>query len=159
MEKLCGRQWSPVSLNGPPRKGKLGIDVSRLRLTLFRRFPAISGFRVEWRTSKEPEKRIEKMWLREETKEVGPDGKPKLIDKEEVKRNHDRKYIVAIGEYMIGGDGYTVFKNQKLILNGENGQSKSTLIRKFLLGERDILISSGTSEPCLRCSLRQQGFA
>ncbi|KAG2140515.1 Metallo-dependent phosphatase [Suillus bovinus] len=127
------------------------------------RFPAISGFRVEWRTSKESGKRIEKMWLREETKQVGPDGKPKLIDKEEIKRNHDRKYIVTVGEYMTqGGDGYTVLEQQKLILNGENGQPKSTLIRKFLLGKRDTLISSGTSEtsePCLRCSLCQQGFA
>lgn len=99
------------------------------------RFPAISGFRVEWRTSMEPEKRIEKMWLRQETKDVGPDGKPKLIDKEEIKRNHDRKYIVTVGEYMTqGGDGYAVLMKQKLILNGENGQSKSALTRKFLLG-------------------------
>ena len=99
---------------------------------------------MEWRTSKEPGKRVEKMWLREETKEVGPDGRPKSIDKEEIKRNHDRKYIVAVGEYMAqGGDGYTVFKEQKLILNGEHGQSKSMLIRKFLLGELETLISSG----------------
>ena len=92
---------------------------------------------MEWRACKDSGQRIEKMWLREET-EVGPDGKPKLIDKEEIKRNHDRKYTVAIGEYMSkGGDGYTVLKEQRLILNGENGQPMSALIRKFLLGERD----------------------
>lgn len=100
------------------------------------------------------------MWLREETKKVGPDGKPTLVDKEEIKRGHDRKYIVAVGEYMTqGGDGYTILQKQNLILNGENGQSKSMLIRKFLLGKRNTRISLSNAKLCVRCSLRQQGLA
>ncbi|EIW81814.1 Metallo-dependent phosphatase [Coniophora puteana RWD-64-598 SS2] len=101
------------------------------------RFPAISGFRVEWKSSNESGNRVQGIWLQEESKEVGPDGKLKLVDKEEIRRTSDRKYLISVGEYMAqGGDGYDVLKDQKLIIDGENGQSKSTLIRKFLLGKR-----------------------
>ncbi|KAF8840348.1 Metallo-dependent phosphatase [Paxillus ammoniavirescens] len=99
------------------------------------RFPAVSGFRVSWDSSRAGGSRVLGIWLQEESKEVGDDGKPKVVDKEEVLRTSDRKYVIMVGQYMAeGGDGYDVLKSQKVILGEENGQSKSALIRKFLLG-------------------------
>ncbi|THU95171.1 Metallo-dependent phosphatase [Dendrothele bispora CBS 962.96] len=98
------------------------------------RFPAISGFRVTWDSSKPAGQRVLGIWLLDESKEVGKDGKPILVDKEEVLRSSSRKYLIMAGEYMVqGGDGYDALKGQKFILTAENGQSKSALFRKFLL--------------------------
>ncbi|THU84298.1 Metallo-dependent phosphatase [Dendrothele bispora CBS 962.96] len=103
------------------------------------RFPAISGFRVTWDSSKPAGQRVLGIWLLDESKEVGKDGKPILVDKEEVLRSSSRKYLIMAGEYMVqGGDGYDALKGQKFILTAENGQSKSALIRKFLLGAQFV---------------------
>lgn len=41
-----------------------------------------------------------------------------------------------VGEYMVkGGDGYEILKGKKLVIPAENGQPKSALIRKYLLGK------------------------
>lgn len=105
--------------------------------TFVRCFPAISGFRVEWRSSKPSGTRVEKMWLRKETNEAGPDGRPMLIDAEEITASHDRKYMVAVGEYMAtGGDGYEILTRQKVIVDKEAGKPKVALIQEFLLGLR-----------------------
>jgi len=40
------------------------------------------------------------------------------------------------GNYLAsGGDGYDIFKSQKVVLNEENGKLKSALVRQFLLGK------------------------
>ena len=73
--------------------------------------------------------------LNESDGKLGPDGKPVLVDKEEVLRTSTRKYLIMCREYMYqGGDGYDVLKGKKLVITGENGQPMSALIRKFLLG-------------------------
>jgi 5'-nucleotidase len=66
---------------------------------------------------------------------LGPDGKPVLVDKEEVLRASTRKYLIMCGEYMWqGGDGYDALKGKKAVITSENGQSMCALVRKFLLG-------------------------
>jgi 5'-nucleotidase len=101
-----------------------------------RRFPAISGLRVSWDSRKPGGQRVLGVWLLAESKQIGADGKPILVDKEEVLRTSTRKYLIMCGEYMVqGGDGYDVLKGKKLVITAENGQSKGALIRKFLLGE------------------------
>ncbi|KIK95089.1 hypothetical protein PAXRUDRAFT_407850 [Paxillus rubicundulus Ve08.2h10] len=112
------------------------------------RFPAISGFRVSWDSRRKGGSRVLKIWLQEESKEVGEDGKPKVVDKEEVLRTSKRKYVIMVGQYMAeGGDGYDVLTRQKVILGEENGQSKSALIRKFLLGAQYLTKMAQTTEP------------
>ena len=85
--------------------------------------------------------------LEESDGKLGPDGKPAIVDKEEVLRtNTERKYLIMCGEYMwTGGDGYDVLKGKKLVIAAENGQPKTTLIRKFLLGALGIFRRRRTS--------------
>ncbi|EIN11144.1 Metallo-dependent phosphatase [Punctularia strigosozonata HHB-11173 SS5] len=98
------------------------------------RFPALSGLRVTFDSRKPAGQRVLGVWLLAENK-VRADGTPELVDKEEVLRTSKRKYLIMCGEYMVqGGDGYDVLKGRPLPIPAENGQSKSALIRKFLLG-------------------------
>ncbi|TFK22405.1 Metallo-dependent phosphatase [Coprinopsis marcescibilis] len=99
------------------------------------RFPQISGFRVEWDHGKPPGERVSGIWLLSESSQVGADGVPVLVDLEPVTRASTRKYLIVTGEYLTqGGDGYDALKDGKLVINGENGQSKSQLLRKYLAG-------------------------
>ncbi|KAJ3538174.1 hypothetical protein NM688_g6557 [Phlebia brevispora] len=98
------------------------------------RFPALSGLRVTFDSSREAGDRVLGVWLLDSTK-VGPDGKPELVDKEKVLRTSMRKYLIMCGEYMAqGGDGYDALKGKKLVIPAENGEPKSALIRDFLSG-------------------------
>ncbi|EAU80500.2 hypothetical protein CC1G_11855 [Coprinopsis cinerea okayama7 len=99
------------------------------------RFPSIAGFRVEWDSRREPGQRVLGIWLLEESSQLTPNGTPILVDKEPVARSSDRKYLIVTGEYLAnGGDGYTMLKDQKLVINAENGQPKNQLVKKFLGG-------------------------
>lgn len=100
------------------------------------RFPAVSGLRVKWDSSKAPNQRVLEVWLTKESeRELGPNERPINVDKEQVLRTSTRKYLIMCGEYMAkGGDGYDVLMGKKQVITGENGQSKSALIRKCLLG-------------------------
>ncbi|KAJ7854667.1 Metallo-dependent phosphatase [Mycena olivaceomarginata] len=99
-------------------------------------FPAISGFRVSWDSRKPAGNRVLGIWLLGDSDgKLGPDGKPVLVDKEEVLRTSTRKYLIMCREYMYeGGDGYNVLKGKKLVITSKNGQTMCALIRKFLLG-------------------------
>ncbi len=100
-----------------------------------RRFPALSGLRITWDSRKPAGQRVLGIWLLGDSTKVGADGKPELVDQEAVLRTSTRKYLIMCGEYMSqGGDGYDAFKGKKLVIPGENGQSMSALVRKFLLG-------------------------
>ncbi|TFK74392.1 Metallo-dependent phosphatase [Pluteus cervinus] len=115
------------------------------------RFPAISGFRVEWKSSIElksgelyPPPRVQKIWLQRESK--GPDGKPKLVE-EEIQNTLERTYIISIPEFMLNkGDGYD-FSGQKLILSGEHGKPKTTLISQFLRGAHYVTKALKLNDP------------
>lgn len=99
------------------------------------RFIAISGLRVEWDSRRPAGERVVTVWLTQESDQRGENGRPATIDKEQVLRTSTRKYLIMAGEYMAqGGDGYDVLKDMKQAIGAENGQSKSALIRKFLLG-------------------------
>ncbi|KAJ7270316.1 Metallo-dependent phosphatase [Mycena rebaudengoi] len=100
------------------------------------RFPSISGLRVSWDSRKSAGNRVLGIWLLHEFDgKLGPDGKPVLVDKEEVLRTSTRKYLIMCREYMWqGGDGYDALKGKKPVITSENGQSMCALVRKFLLG-------------------------
>jgi 5'-nucleotidase len=65
-----------------------------------------------------------------------------LIDIEEVKRTKDgRKYSIITREYMAQGhDGYDALKDQKYLIDDESGQVMSTIVRKYLLGQFEIIL-------------------
>lgn len=59
-----------------------------------------------------------------------------LMDYEEVKRSSERKYAIITREYMAEGhDGFDCLKNQKMLIDDEQGQMMSTIVRKYLLGK------------------------
>ncbi|KAF8145139.1 Metallo-dependent phosphatase-like protein, partial [Mycena galopus ATCC 62051] len=104
------------------------------------RFPAISGLRVSWDSRKPAGSRVLGIWLLNESDgKLGQDGKPVLVDKEEVLRTSTRKYLIMCREYMWqGGDEYDVLKGKKLVITGESGQPMSALIRKFFGSLPDV---------------------
>jgi len=64
-------------------------------MDITRRFPAISGFRVEWDSRKVPGRRVLGVWLL----------KPGF--EEEIRREGGRKYKILTREYLAQGhDGY-----------------------------------------------------
>ncbi|KIJ11934.1 hypothetical protein PAXINDRAFT_15266 [Paxillus involutus ATCC 200175] len=100
------------------------------------RFPAISGFHVSWDGSRPANQRVLEIWFQEESTEH---GRPKVI-KKQVTRTSDTKYVILVGEYLAnGGDGYAVLKDQKVIIDEENGKSKFLLIKKFLKGAQALV--------------------
>jgi 5'-nucleotidase len=104
--------------------------------SLNRRFPIISGFRVEWDSRKPPGQRVLGIWLTDEAdNDVGQEGHS-LKDCEPIKNEKGgRKYKVVTREYMAGGfDGFTALKGSRYLVDDENGMMMSTIIRRFLLG-------------------------
>jgi len=102
----------------------------------YRCFPAISGFRVSWDSSKQPGQRVQRIWLLEDSQELGPDKKPILVDKDEIFRTSDRELVLVATEYVVeGGDGYNCLTNKKVLISPEGGQIQSSIVRQSLLGE------------------------
>ncbi|THU81391.1 5'-nucleotidase, partial [Dendrothele bispora CBS 962.96] len=102
------------------------------------RFPAISGFRVSWDSRREPGQRVLGIWM---TKEVDDgDNGTQLVDGEPVQRTKDgKKYaIVTLDFDAQGNDGYTMLKGSNYLVDNENGQILSTLVRKYLLGSHFV---------------------
>ncbi|KAF8601706.1 Metallo-dependent phosphatase [Ceratobasidium sp. AG-I] len=64
-------------------------------------FPVVSGFRVEWNSSKPVGSRVEKVWVGNAT------------DKQPVERSSEKKYYVVTNSYLAsGGDGFGAFKGK-----------------------------------------------
>jgi hypothetical protein len=62
---------------------------------------------------------------------------PKNLEGDEVKREKGgRKYNIVTREYMAEGhDGYLALKGNKYLIDEEQGQLMSGIVRKYLLGE------------------------
>ncbi|KIM57102.1 hypothetical protein SCLCIDRAFT_1219786 [Scleroderma citrinum Foug A] len=105
------------------------------------RFPVISGFRVSWDSRRPAGQRVLGIWLLQETQSDGSSsGTPVLVDGEEVKREKSgRTYTIMTREYLAEGyDGYTALTDGKYLIDEENGQLMSALVRKYLLGSRFV---------------------
>jgi 5'-nucleotidase len=114
-----------------------------------RRFPVISGFRVSWDSHRKPGSRVLGVWLLEEKEESDADSEHSsesstamLIDAEPIRRSTDgRKYKIVTREYMAEGhDGFLAFKGKPYLIDDENGQPMSTIVRKYLLGRQLIFL-------------------
>ncbi|KAH8108440.1 Metallo-dependent phosphatase [Phellopilus nigrolimitatus] len=108
------------------------------------RFPVIAGFRVTWDSRKPPGHRVLNIALevqkRVDTHKAG-DSTPNLcFEYEEIRREDgDRKYAVVTREYMAEGhDGFECLKDQTMLVDDEQGQMMSQIVRKYLLGSTYI---------------------
>ncbi|TFL07384.1 Metallo-dependent phosphatase [Pterulicium gracile] len=90
------------------------------------RFPVISGFRVSWNSSKPPGSRL---------LQVTHLGKSHEDDHEVDRNPGGRMYKVVTRQYMADGhDGFEALKDKKFLVDDENGQMMSTLVRRYLMG-------------------------
>lgn len=108
-----------------------------------RRFPVISGLRVSWDSCRPPGQRVLGIWLLTEVSENMDDlGSGdgciliRLVDGPAIEREKGgRKYKIVTREYMAQGhDGFLPLKGCRYLIDDENGQMMSTLVRKYLLG-------------------------
>ncbi|THV08018.1 Metallo-dependent phosphatase [Dendrothele bispora CBS 962.96] len=103
------------------------------------RFPVISGLRVSWDSRREPGSRVLGIWLVSENGTDTPKGdqSPKL---EVVKRAKDgRKYKIVTRNYMAEGhDGFSALQGHRYLVDDEQGQTMSSIVRKYLLGSHFV---------------------
>ncbi|ORX38934.1 Metallo-dependent phosphatase-like protein [Kockovaella imperatae] len=122
------------------------------------RFPIISGLVVKWDHNAEPGKRVRSIHLTdpELEEEEDPEDVVEFVEREDgttveikhkkihvgeaVENTTDgRTYRIITREYMAQGyDGFEALKNRKFIIDDENGQIMSSIIRSFLLGSAYI---------------------
>jgi 5'-nucleotidase len=100
--------------------------------------------RISWDSRLPPGKRVLGIWLLKEVAESTQSGgfesgqaTPGLVDSEEIKRTKmGRKYRIMTREYLAQGhDGFSMLEGQKYLIDCENGQMMSSLVRKYFLGE------------------------
>ena len=71
----------------------------------------------------------------EDSKELGPDRNPILVDKGEIFCTSNRELVLVATEYVAeGSDGYNRLTNKKVLIS-EGGQIQSSIVRQNLLGE------------------------
>jgi 5'-nucleotidase len=109
-----------------------------------RRFPIVSGLRVSWDSRRPPGQRVLGIWLLQEVAVIPSGGSgtssgtgtPALVDGEFVKREKNgRTYKIVTRNYLATGhDGYTTLPGHRYLIDDENGQLMSSLVRKYLLG-------------------------
>ena len=100
----------------------------------FRRFPAISGFRLTWDSRRDPGSRVLGMWL---LKRKFSSKEASIQDDEEpIERvAGGRKYRIVTGEYMAQGhDGFSMLTKGQLLIDHESGATMNSIIRKYMLG-------------------------
>lgn len=105
------------------------------------RFPALSGLNVVWDSRKPPGERVLSVMLQLQDirgkKALGYDSgytTPTSAEFEGIKRD-GKKYKIMTREYMsLGHDGFDAMKKCKYLVDGEQGQMMSALVRKYLLG-------------------------
>ncbi|KAF8556890.1 Metallo-dependent phosphatase [Imleria badia] len=108
------------------------------------RFPIVSGLRVSWDSRRPAGQRVLGVWLLQEAPSTLSEssgsssvpGTPVLVDGEFIKREKNgRTYKIVTREYMASGhDGYTALPGHEYLIDDENGQLMSSLVRKYLLG-------------------------
>jgi 5'-nucleotidase len=107
-------------------------------------FPLVSGLRVSWDSRRPSGQRVLGVWLLQETPNAPSErsdissgtGTAALVDGEFIKREKNgRTYKIVTREYMATGHcGYTALLGHKYVIEGENGQPMSNLVREYLQG-------------------------
>ncbi|KAJ9115326.1 hypothetical protein QFC24_007035 [Naganishia onofrii] len=129
------------------------------------RFPVIAGLRVKWDHTKPPGQRLISVHLVKspapngddpEDEYENPEDLVKFFEQEDGTRVEVRQRVAVLGEeikrddtgriyrvitrnYMAEGyDGFEALKNRKFIVDDDNGQIMSSIVRSFLLGSAYI---------------------
>ena len=92
----------------------------------------ISGFRVSWDSRKPAGQRVLGVWSLGDDDDLSNKG---ASEPEEVSRTEGgRKYTVVTREYMAQGhDGFSALQGHRYLVNDEEGQLMSAIVRKYLL--------------------------
>ncbi|KAF8431807.1 Metallo-dependent phosphatase-like protein [Boletus edulis BED1] len=108
------------------------------------RFPVVSGFRVSWDSRRPPGQRVLEVCLLQEAPSTPSESSgqspgsetPVLVDGEFIKREKNgRTYKIVTREYLASGhDGYATLPGHTYLVDDEDGQLMSSLVRKYLLG-------------------------
>lgn len=131
MGRRFGRLWNRVCRHGLPRKGAYHPTLLT-RLTKCRRFPIVSGIRVEWDSRLPPGNRVKGIWIADQ--EVDADGTIHSKNGQPLDRN--KVYRIVTRDYMASGhDGYEALKDKPYLIDDENGVIMSTIVRRYLLGQ------------------------
>jgi hypothetical protein len=125
-------------------------------IQLFRRFPIVAGFRVEWDSRRPSGQRVLSVKLPQELQDHDHDGThsedgsvsgtqtpvpTNMVDVS--KEPGGPQYNVVTRLYMAQGfDGYEAFKECKYLVDEENGRIMSDLVRHYLLGKSVQLLKS-----------------
>ena len=106
---------------------------------LFRRFPAISGFRLTWDSRRDPGCRVLGMWLLKP--KFSTSGTSFQADEEPIERvAGGRKYKIVTREYMAQGhDGFSMLTKGQMLIDHESGAIMSSIVRKYMLGRINVL--------------------
>lgn len=93
------------------------------------RFPIVSGLRVEWNSTKPPGERVVGIWT------LGGDDQEAGVEEPVINSNEGRTYKIVTREYLAQGyDGFDALKRGTYIIDDENGELMSSIVRKYLLG-------------------------
>lgn len=125
---------------------RVGSETCNKRGSLFisihRRFPVVSGLRVQWDSRKPPGDRVLCVFIESPTANPNEHNgfhrryEQATIDLEEVKRDDSRSYNIVTREYMAQGhDGFTPLLNQTYLIDEDQGEMMSSIVRKYLLGD------------------------
>ncbi|KAJ7632241.1 Metallo-dependent phosphatase-like protein [Roridomyces roridus] len=128
------------------------------------RFPVISGFRVTWDSRRSPGQRILGVWLVDEMEGSAHDGHstPQLVDGAPIERDSQKTYNIVTREYMASGhDGFTALKEGKQIIDDEQGQIFSAIVRKYLMGSHYVrtMANRSASDTAHLCSATKTSIA
>lgn len=98
----------------------------------------MSGFNIVWDSRKPPGQRVQSVALQvpKQDQHGTGDATPLEFDLQEIEREETgRRYKVVTREYMAQGhDGYLPLKDHKYLIDDEQGQLMSSIVRKYLLG-------------------------
>jgi 2',3'-cyclic-nucleotide 2'-phosphodiesterase (5'-nucleotidase family) len=98
----------------------LNFGVSRLPAAAGQ-FPQVSGLAVQLNLTGPPERRVQNVRL---------DGRP---------LDPAATYTLAIPDYLLnGGDGYTMFGSQQVLVGPESGDSIATALEAYVAGRGEI---------------------
>ncbi|ELU40365.1 flagellar associated protein [Rhizoctonia solani AG-1 IA] len=129
------------ALNGEAIWNALEAGLSTWPAQEGRRFPIVSGIRIEWDSRLAPGSRVKGIWLAEQ--EVASDGSIHSKNGQPVIRDANKTYRIVTREYMAAGhDGYDALRGKPFLIDDENGVIMSSIVRRYLLAPSFLSTSS-----------------
>ncbi|KAJ7236731.1 Metallo-dependent phosphatase-like protein [Mycena haematopus] len=107
------------------------------------RFPVISGFRVSWDSRRSPGERVLGVWLLTEIEDSdsGDDSGQwthRLVDGPPIRRTGQTYKIVTRSYMAEGHDGFAALQRGRPLIDDEEGQLFSAIVRNYLMGSHYV---------------------